>query len=151
MDSFEDGATLTLPNHVLRYKTTGEYYRWDGELLKQLLPVQLLHHLEVLGLEKWLSVGDAALRSDLADTNGSGLIGTKSALSGAVARTIHDKLSDSVSIYDFGATWDGSLHPLSEKFSTLSAAQMVYPFVTSLDQSTDYAAIQAACNSKRRY
>nr|MDN1587777.1 hypothetical protein [Escherichia coli] len=31
MDSFEDGATLTLPNQVLRYKSTGEYYRWDGE------------------------------------------------------------------------------------------------------------------------
>ncbi len=149
MDSFEDGATLTLPNHVLRYKTTGEYYRWDGELPKTVASGSTPASSGGVGLGKWLSVGDAALRSDLADTNGSGLIGTKSALSGAVARTIHDKLSDSVSIYDFGATWDGSLHPLSEKFSTLSAAQMVYPFVTSLDQSTDYAAIQAACNSKK--
>lgn len=34
MDSFEDGATLTLPNQVLRYKATGEYYRWDGDFPK---------------------------------------------------------------------------------------------------------------------
>lgn len=31
IDSFQDGAKLTLPNHVLRDKTTGEYYRWDGD------------------------------------------------------------------------------------------------------------------------
>ncbi|MER8077798.1 hypothetical protein, partial [Acinetobacter pittii] len=38
MDSFEDGATLTLPNQVLRYEATGEYYRWDGEFPK-MVPV----------------------------------------------------------------------------------------------------------------
>lgn len=149
MDSFEDGATLTLPNQVLRYEATGEYYRWDGEFPKTVASGSAPASAGGVGIGKWLSVGDASLRSALADTNGSSLIGTKSDLSGAVARTIHDKVSDAVSIYDFGATWDGDIHPLSEKFSTLTAAQMVYPFVTSLDQSTDYAAIQAACDSKK--
>lgn len=149
MDSFEDGATLTLPNQVLRYEATGEYYRWDGEFPKTVASGSAPASAGGVGIGKWLSVGDASLRSALADTNGSSLIGTKSDLSGAVARTIHDKVSDAVSIYDFGATWDGGIHPLSEKFSTLTAAQMVYPFVTSLDQSTDYAAIQAACDSKK--
>lgn len=149
MDSFEDGATLTLPNQVLRYEVTGEYYRWDGEFPKTVASGSAPASAGGVGIGKWLSVGDASLRSALADTNGSSLIGTKSDLSGAVARTIHDKISDAVSIYDFGATWDGDIHPLSEKFSTLTAAQMVYPFVTSLDQSTDYAAIQAACNTKK--
>lgn len=149
MDSFEDGATLTLPNQVLRYEATGEYYRWDGEFPKTVASGSAPASSGGVGIGKWLSVGDASLRSALADTNGSSLIGTKSDLSGAVARTIHDKVSDAVSIYDFGATWDGALHPLSERFSTLTAAQMVYPFVTSLDQSTDYAAIQAACDSKK--
>lgn len=149
MDSFEDGATLTLPNQVLRYEATGEYYRWDGEFPKTVASGSAPASAGGVGIGKWLSVGDASLRSALADTNGSSLIGTKSDLSGAVARTIHDKVSDAVSIYDFGATWDGALHPLSERFSTLTAAQMVYPFVTSLDQSTDYAAIQAACDSKK--
>ena len=149
MDSFENGATLTLPNQVLRYEATGEYYRWDGEFPKTVASGSAPASSGGVGIGKWLSVGDASLRSALADTNGSSLIGTKSDLSGAVARIIHDKVSDAVSIYDFGATWDGALHPLSERFSTLTAAQMVYPFVTSLDQSTDYAAIQAACDSKK--
>lgn len=149
MDSFEDGATLTLPNQVLRYEVTGEYYRWDGEFPKTVASGSAPASAGGVGIGKWLSVGDASLRSALADTNGSSLIGTKSDLSGAVARTIHDKVSDAVSIYDFGASWDGVLHPLSEIFSTLTAAQMVYPFVTSLTQSTDYAAIQAACDSQK--
>lgn len=149
MDSFEDGATLTLPNQTLRYEATGEYYRWDGEFPKVVPAGSTPDSTGEVKLGAWVSVGDASLRSALADANGSSLIGTKSDLSGAVARTIHDKVSDAVSIYDFGATWDGSLHPLSERFTTLTAAQMVYPFVTSLDQSTDYAAIQAACNTKK--
>ncbi|WIJ93017.1 head-binding protein [Citrobacter freundii] len=50
---------------------------------------------------------------------------------------------------DFGAVGDGSDHPLSEKFSTLSAAQMVYPFVTALTQTQDYAGIQSAINAAK--
>ena len=50
------------------------------------------------------SVGDATLRADLADdadpARGSGLIGYKS-------RTVTDRLSDSVSVKDFGAVADG--------------------------------------------
>lgn len=38
------------------------------------------------------------------------------------------KLSDFVSIKDHGSIGDGVEHPLSEQFSTLLAAQMVYPF-----------------------
>lgn len=49
-----------------------------------------------------------------------------------------------MSVKDFGAVGDGNAHPLSERFTSLAAAQNVYPFVTSLSQSVDWAAIQAA-------
>ena len=52
------------------------------------------------------------LRSDLASTAstalGDGLIGVKSALTGGVARTQHDKNADTVSVKDFGAKGDGT-------------------------------------------
>ncbi|MDF3789028.1 hypothetical protein P3S37_27200, partial [Enterobacter hormaechei] len=32
--TFQDGATLTLPNQILKDETDGEYYRWDGALPK---------------------------------------------------------------------------------------------------------------------
>nr|WP_252491641.1 phage head-binding domain-containing protein [Escherichia coli] len=46
----------------------------------------------------------------------------------------------------FGAIGDGIAHPLSERYATLAAAQAVYPFVTSLTQTIDWAACQAAEN-----
>lgn len=49
----------------------------------------------------------------------------------------------------FGAIGDGVYHPLSECFDSLSEAQETYPHVTSLDQSIDWAACQAADNYAR--
>ncbi len=49
----------------------------------------------------------------------------------------------------FGAIGDGIAHPLSERYATLAAAQAVYPFVTSLTQTIDWAACQAAENYAR--
>lgn len=80
------------------------------------------------------------------DGKGDDLIGMKQPLASAVSRTVHDKLLETISIRDFGAIGDGTLHPLSERYSTLAEAQSVYPFVTSLEQSIDYAAIQSAIN-----
>lgn len=34
VESFQDGAVITLPNQALRDDSTGEYYRWDGALPK---------------------------------------------------------------------------------------------------------------------
>lgn len=77
MDSFEDGATLTLPNQVLRYEATGEYYRWDGDFGTNGKVVPSGSTPETaggVGLGAWVSVGDASLRSNLADSDGSSLI-----------------------------------------------------------------------------
>lgn len=73
MDSFEDGATLTLPNQVLRYEATGEYYRFDGELPKTVPSGSTPETAGGVGFGAWLSVGDAALRTELASVNGATL------------------------------------------------------------------------------
>lgn len=66
---------------------------------------------------------------------------------GAQPRTFSAKVRESVSVLDFGAIGDGTLHPLSERYATLGDAQVDYPFVTALTQSIDWAAFQAAHNS----
>lgn len=75
IDSFEDGTTLTLPNQVLRYEATGEYYRWDGEFPKAVPAGSTPASTGGVGLGAWVSVGDAALRGELDSTNGELLIG----------------------------------------------------------------------------
>lgn len=71
MDSFEDGNTLTLLNQVLRYEATGEYYRWDGDFPKTVPAGSTPETSGGVGQGKWLSVGDATLRSQITDPNGS--------------------------------------------------------------------------------
>lgn len=66
---------------------------------------------------------------------------------GAYARNQRVKNAESLSVLDFGAIGDGTMRPLSQRYATLALAQVDYPFVTSLSQSIDWAAAQAAANT----
>lgn len=70
IDSFEDGATLTLPNEILRYESTGMYYRWDGALPKVVPPGSTPASSGGIGVGSWLSVADAVLRDELSQQDG---------------------------------------------------------------------------------
>lgn len=76
LDSFEDGNTLTLPNQVLRLESTGEYYRWDGVFPKVVPTGSTPDSTGGTGTGAWLSVGDATLRGDLAQTTGASIVVT---------------------------------------------------------------------------
>ncbi|MEY0231972.1 hypothetical protein [Providencia manganoxydans] len=70
IDSFQQGADLpnnelTLRNHTLRDEATGEYYRWDGDLPKQVPAGSTPQSTGGVGKGAWVSVGDASLRGDL--------------------------------------------------------------------------------------
>ncbi|MFZ4167684.1 hypothetical protein ACEV60_03305 [Enterobacter ludwigii] len=75
VDSFQDGAELTLPNQALRDENTGEYYRWDGALPKHVDAGSTPASSGGTGKGAWISVGDAALRSELHEPDGGALIG----------------------------------------------------------------------------
>lgn len=74
---------------------------------------------------------------------------TATAKYGGFNRTLSSKLAEQVSIKDHGAIGDGTVHPLSEIFETLTAAQIAYAniTITSLTQTIDWAATQSALNS----
>lgn len=68
-----------------------------------------------------------------------------------ITQTIYDKLYQIWNPKDFGAIGDGALHTVQEwidsgKFSGLAAVQVVYPHVTSVTDSIDWAAIQQLIN-----
>lgn len=75
MDSFEDGATLTLPNQTLRYEANGEYYRWDGEFPKVVPAGSTPDSTGEVKLGAWISVGDASLRGQVSSKYGLSIIG----------------------------------------------------------------------------
>ncbi|WP_232353061.1 hypothetical protein [Hafnia alvei] len=110
---------------------------------KRYLPDQPLTLRGGVGPDAWGGIGDAALKTMLATSVGSSMIGM------AAGGTL-DQVIQYVTPEQFGAIGDGTVHPLSERYSTLAAAQAVYPFVTALTQTIDWAACQAADNYARR-
>ncbi|MEX6426657.1 hypothetical protein [Providencia manganoxydans] len=65
IDSFQQGAEITKRNEILRDETTGEYYRWDGDLPKPVPVGSTPQSTGGIGKGAWVSVGDASLRSEL--------------------------------------------------------------------------------------
>ncbi|EOC1321171.1 hypothetical protein ACI09G_001607, partial [Cronobacter sakazakii] len=74
--TFQAGATISLPNQILKDTTDGEYYRWDGPLPKVIPAGSTPASTGGTGVGAWISVGDSTLRSMLASSTGAGLIGT---------------------------------------------------------------------------
>lgn len=92
-------------------------------------------------------VADLTLRANLAASTGSTLVNFLQSGTGAVSRTVSNKFQDLVSVKDFGAVGDGLSNPLSNYYSTLADAQVVYPHATALTNEIDWAAVQAALNT----
>ncbi|MGK4326861.1 GDSL-type esterase/lipase family protein [Citrobacter freundii] len=105
-DSFEDGSTISLANECLRWESNGEYYRWDGSLPKVVPPGSTPDSTGGIGKGKWVSVGDAALRSDLKNDNGTNNINGTTDATGSVARNLSDIISDNKNLHSFGGMDD---------------------------------------------
>ncbi|EMC0024618.1 hypothetical protein U9W73_002728 [Enterobacter cloacae] len=83
VDSFQDGATLTLPNQVLRWKTPdgdGDYYRWDGVFPKVVPSGSTPSTAGGLGAGKWVAVGYAAFKSAIGRADGFKYVGACSSM-----------------------------------------------------------------------
>ena len=76
IDSFQDGADITIPNQALLDEDTGEYYRWDGALPKHVDAGSTPATSGGVGVGAWVGIGDASLRAMLATVAGAGMIGT---------------------------------------------------------------------------
>lgn len=77
MDSFQQGAEITKRNEILRDETTGEYYRWDGDLPKTVPAGSTPESAGGVGMGAWVSVGDASIRTVLREPSGASMIGVQ--------------------------------------------------------------------------
>lgn len=135
---YTPGLSITRPTQQVRY--LGELYRPKDS------SIPFTTTAFPADSTKWISNGDNALRQQLAGSSGAGLVGFQTNGITSFLRTVASKCQDFTSIKDWGAIGDGASHPLSERFSSLALAQMVYPHVIALTDEIDWAATQGALN-----
>ncbi|HGF6560270.1 TPA: hypothetical protein ACF2YT_001165 [Providencia alcalifaciens] len=76
--TFQEGADVVSRNSTVLWKLPdgdGDYYRWDGDLPKQVPAGSTPQSTGGIGKGAWVSVGDASLRSDLHKSDGWNLVG----------------------------------------------------------------------------
>ena len=114
IDSFQQGANLpnnelTQRNHILRDESTGEYYRWDGDLPKQVPAGSTPQSTGGIGKGAWVGVGDASLREDLNKNTGATIVKTKS---GESVQYIIDSIKEKSALND--ALYAGDYNSIQE-------------------------------------
>ncbi|QNP19185.1 hypothetical protein [Providencia rettgeri] len=101
--TFQEGAEIVSRNGTVLWKLPdgdGDYYRWDGDLPKQVPAGSTPQSTGGIGKGAWVSVGDASFRSDVRNGDGS-LIGVGNNL------TLKDKLSEFRTVTSFGVKGNG--------------------------------------------
>lgn len=135
IESFQAGATLTLPNQILKDTASGEYYRWDGALPKVVPAGSTPATTGGTGVGAWVSVGDSALRSMLSNTSnaayGDAMVGVKQPFAGSVGRTQHDVNADMViNVKDGGGIGNGSASSVADIAAVQAAINAYAPMIT---------------------
>ncbi len=101
LGDYAAGIQVTTYNQVIR--ASGEYWRAAAGTV-------LPYTTTGAGMPesgKFVSVGDAILRADLVDGDGSSLVGFQQSGTGSVVRTAQAKMREWVSVKDFGAVGNG--------------------------------------------
>lgn len=151
----QDAATKNYVDNIVNVNIN-RTLRVPDNFIEPLPPVHLLEET-VIGIVNGKPIGvpvpsgsaaDVLLQlSSAGEGKGDALIGVRQPFAGAVTITQHENNALFLNVKQFGAIGDGKYHPLSERFSSISEAKSLYPFVNSLSQSIDWAAWQAALNT----
>lgn len=108
--TFQEGADVVSRNGTVLWKLPdgdGDYYRWDGDLPKQVPAGSTPQSTGGIGKGAWVSVGDASLRGDLKNGDGSAVglsIGTLNDAINYVTPEMYGAvpwLNDDISATDF--------------------------------------------------
>lgn len=143
-------ATALASGRYFASRTAGE----TGSAVDQLFSTDdgagiLIYYRKTAGGS--VEIARAITPGSLANPAGAALVGFSQ--EGGFLRSSLEKMRDTISVKDFGAVGDGTLHSVSEwigvgkRFPNLTALQIAYPHVQSINSSIDWAAIQATIES----
>lgn len=114
--SFEEGAEITGSSDLVWYQTDGNIYQWSVDEAKS---IETGSEPTNIGVD-WISKTNITLRDELSDDTGADLVNFNTGLTGAVTRALSSKLTDVISIKDFGGVCDGTTNDASALIAALS-------------------------------
>lgn len=107
--SFELGNSLSYPNDILLFQSTGDWYRWDGPLPKVVPAGSTPLTTGGIGEGAWKNIGDAALRADLANSTPANVDTLIGGLSGRYSQPSSTIVVDNYPYYgDLKAAWNAA-------------------------------------------
>ncbi|EEG0097964.1 phage tail fiber protein [Salmonella enterica subsp. enterica serovar Albany] len=107
--SFELGNSLSYPNDILLFQSTGDWYRWDGPLPKVVPAGSTPLTTGGIGEGAWKNIGDAVLRADLANSTPANVDTLIGGLSGRYSQPSSTIVVDNHPYYgDLKAAWNAA-------------------------------------------
>lgn len=129
---YDADGPLTITSISQVFSKNGEYWRAGPDLT---LPYITVNNW-ASDQSKFVSVGDAALRQELASATGSNMVSDQDPRTGSVQRSVRNKLGDLVSAKDFGAVGNGvandapKLQAANDAFSSGQSGFVLLPVGT---------------------
>lgn len=151
--SFEEGVTANSATDAVWHISGGQCYTWGGEFPKTVASGSTPETAGGIGLGEWVSVGDAALRTELAAPTGSELIGHRNATVGSTLDSI------AVRSDQFSTIQEWASHPAKNKIlaggtytldSTLSVdcESLIAEGVVTINASGSFVAMYFGTNQR---
>ncbi len=142
----KDRSTFLPPNTTTQNKiNTTVGFDADGNPVLRTAQ-QEVDHLDIPSLNSMQAFSDSAEEQAGYAYNQAQL----AQASAIAAQSATQNVAGAVTPKDYGAFGDGASHPASDLYSTLTAAQAVYPRCTAVTEEIDGLAIQKACDTDGR-
>lgn len=123
--SFEQGATITERNQVLRVEADGRLYRWAGDLPKVVVAGSAPEDAGGVQAGAWLVVSELALRHELLSPRGIGMIGGISHITPEMFGAIGDGVENDTGAFE--AMFESGLKYVLDGSSTYLVDALITP------------------------
>ena len=128
--SFEEGATVSASADAIWCMAEGQCYTWGGNLSKIVPAGSTPGTTGGIGLGKWVSVGDASLRTNLASGSGSSLVTYTNPNGPGVPMPLDVRIGQTYFMSDYGVSPSSTAEENTARINSVFSSLGGKPFIT---------------------